>query len=118
MTRLWDIQSGLSGLVQLPADGNERVKNTTGTKRMQVSVMAHSSTYSAFVTSRMKPTQSTSGVTPSDLSPESRMDELVLFAALSGVHADDPLRRSLLAHRNLSLADLSAVFLNRSRTPR
>jgi hypothetical protein len=39
------------------------------------------------------------------------MDKLVLFAALSGVCTDDPLHRSLLTHCNLSLADLSAVFL-------
>jgi hypothetical protein len=50
-------------------------------------------------------------VTPASLSAEERMDELVLFAALSRMRPNDPLHQSLLTHRNLSLTDLSAIFL-------
>ena len=50
-------------------------------------------------------------VTPSGLSPERRMDELMLFITLSGLQSDDSLRRSLLTHRNLTLDDICAVFL-------
>jgi hypothetical protein len=33
-------------------------------------------------------------VTPSSLTPEQRMDELLIFALLSGLPVDDPLRRA------------------------
>ena len=35
-------------------------------------------------------------VTPADLTPEERMDELCLFTALSGMRPNDPLHQSLL----------------------
>ena len=38
-------------------------------------------------------------VTPTGLSAEQHMYELMLFIALSGLQSDDSLRRSLLTHR-------------------
>ena len=43
-------------------------------------------------------------VTPARMSHEERMDELVLFACLCGL-ADDPMRRQLVAQKNVSPAD-------------
>ena len=56
-------------------------------------------------------------VTPTGISAEQHMYELILFIALSGIQSDDSLRRSLLTHRNLTLDDISAVFLFTDQDP-
>ena len=50
-------------------------------------------------------------VTPPGLSFDERMDELLLFTALCGMRTDDPLRRQLVAQKNICLDDVMACFL-------
>jgi len=50
-------------------------------------------------------------VTPADMSYKERMDELVLFACLCGLHSDDPMHRQLVAQKGVSLVDAHAAFV-------
>lgn len=45
------------------------------------------------------------------------MHGIMLFITLSGLQSDGFLRRSLLTHRNLTLDDISAVFLLTDQDP-
>lgn len=49
-------------------------------------------------------------VTPSSLTPEQLMDQLLLFTLLTGLRSDDPLR-SLIFQRDISLDHVRTVFL-------
>jgi len=50
-------------------------------------------------------------VTPARVTHEERMDEIVLFAAVCGLPADDLMRRQLVAQKNVSFLDAKAAFL-------
>jgi hypothetical protein len=54
-------------------------------------------------------------VTPSDLSPEKRSEELGLFIIISGLDVDDPLRRQLISQKDVALGDAYSSFLDTDR---
>ena len=50
-------------------------------------------------------------VTPARMTHDEKMNEIVLFAAMCGLPTDDPMRRQLVAQKNVSLADAKSAFL-------